>query len=59
MLFVAFTLLAALVVFALGYALAVRGARRRLAVQAMRAAAAYEDLESRLAKLGAGLGVGA
>jgi hypothetical protein len=52
-------LFTALAVFALGYALAARGGRRRLAPRSKRAAAAYEELETRLANLGAGLGIGA
>ena len=58
-------LLAALAVFAaagtflLGYAFAARLARRRLFAEARRASRLHDELERRLIKLGAGLGVGA
>ncbi len=50
---------AAVAVFFLGFAVAIRIARRRLIDQEIRAAAAYDELERCLITLGAGLGVGA
>ena len=55
----AFAVFAATVVFLLGYAVAIRIARRRMTDPAMRAAAVHDELERRLIMLGAGLGVGA
>jgi len=59
MLLIAFAALAAGAAFALGYALAASLGRRRLSHHARRARALNDDLERRLIKLGAGLGIGA
>jgi hypothetical protein len=50
---------AAVALFLLGYAVASRIARRRLFEHARRAARVNDELERRLIKLGAGIGVGA
>ncbi len=59
MLLVALAVFAAVGVFFLGYALAARLARRRFLSHARRAAAVHDELERRLIRLGAGLGIGA
>jgi len=59
MLLAASAVLAAVAAFVLGYAIAARLARRRLSSHARRAAALHDELERRLVRLGAGLGIGA
>jgi hypothetical protein len=59
MLLAVVSVFAAVAAFLLGYALAIRLLRRRLGEQARRAAALHDELERRLVKLGAGLGIGA
>ena len=55
----ALAVFAALALFFLGYAIAIRVVRRRSTDREWRAAAVHDELERRLIKLGAGLGVGA
>ena len=59
MLLIALAALAVVAAFLFGYGLAARLGRRRLFGHARRARALNDDLERRLIKLGAGLGIGA
>lgn len=59
MLLTAIAAFAAVAAFVLGYALAIRIARRRLTDHAARNAEVNDALERRLIKLGVGIGVGA
>jgi len=59
MLVAALAAFAAIAVFLLGFGVALRLARRRLAEQARRAGESYDELERRFIKLGAGIGIGA
>ena len=59
MFIVALAVFAATAVFLLGFAVALRLARRRLSEQARRAGESYDELERKLIGLGAGIGIGA